>query len=137
MRLAPATALMRAGAGDTYRSASYLARREAYRFPVGRDGRMRPTDHGHLAGDWVEVFAPVVFERFRRSEWPTSGSVVLDHLPLRVRALNEHGRPRPGGEVAFDVFAAMGYEDERPVLLTDSQRTSPSTITSVGRSPME
>lgn len=112
-----APALIRAGAGDTYRSASCLARREAHRFPVGRDGRMRPTDHGQLVADWVEVFAPVVFERFRRYEWPTSGSVVLDHLPLRVKALNEHSRPRPGGQVAFDVFAAMGYEDVRPVFL--------------------
>jgi hypothetical protein len=61
------------------------------------------------------VFAPVVFEPHRRYEWPCTGTVVLDHLPVRVRALNEHGRPPPGGEVAFDVFAAMGYANDRPV----------------------
>ena len=112
-----AAALIRVGAGDSYRWASYLARRDAGRFPVGRNGRMRPTDHGQLVGDWVEAFAPVVFERFRRYEWPTSGSVVLDHRTFRVKALNDDGRPKPGGEVAFDVFAAMGYEDERPVFV--------------------
>ena len=30
---------------------------------------------------------------------------------------NTSGRPRPGGEVAFDVFAAMGYANDRPVFL--------------------
>lgn len=112
-----AAALVRVGAGHTYRSASYIARRNAQRFPVGANGRLRTTDHGQLVGDWVEVFAPVVFEAHRRYQWPGTGTVVLDHLPLRVRALNDHGRPRPGGTVAFDVFAAMGYADDRPVFL--------------------
>jgi hypothetical protein len=43
--------------------------------------------------------------------------VVLDHLPLRVKALNAHGRPRPGGSVALDVFCRDGYDNERPVLV--------------------
>ncbi len=35
--------------------------------------------------DWVEVFEPVVFEPYRPRAWPTSGSLLLDHLPFRVR----------------------------------------------------
>jgi hypothetical protein len=112
-----AAALMRVGAGQAYRSASYAARRDAWRFPVRVNGRVRLTDHGQLVADWVEVFAPVVFEPHRRYDWPAAGTVVLDHMPLRVKALNAQGRPRPGGRVAFDVFAAMGYDNERPVFL--------------------
>jgi hypothetical protein len=68
------------------------------RFPVGANGRLRPTDHGQLVADWVEVFAPVVFEPHRRYAWPTSGTVVLDHLPLRVKARNDDGLgERPTG----------------------------------------
>jgi hypothetical protein len=82
-----------------------------------RTGGSRLTDHGQLVADWVEVFATVVFEPHRRHQRPATGTVVLDHMPLRVKALNAQGRPRPGGEVAFDVFAAMGYGNERPVFL--------------------
>lgn len=104
-----AAGLVRVGAGESYRWASYLARRDAGRFPVGRNGRMRPTDHGQLVGDWVEAFAPVVFERFRRFEWPTSGSVVLDHLPFRVKALARRARG-PGGisRLGAATFARRG-----------------------------
>jgi hypothetical protein len=112
-----AAALMRVGSGSSYRMAAYTARRDAQRFPVRANGRVRLTDHGQLVADWVEVFAPVVFEPHRRFEWPTTGSIVLDHLPLRVRTLNAHGRPKPGGAVAFDVFAAMGYDNDRPVFV--------------------
>jgi hypothetical protein len=112
-----AAALMRVGAGSSYRTTAYIARRDAQRFPVRANGRLRLTDHGQLVADWVEVFAPVVFEPHRRYEWPATGSVVLDHVPLRVKALNSQGRPRPGGEVAFDVFAAMGYDNDRPVFV--------------------
>ena len=70
---------------------------DAQRLPVRADGRIRLTDHGRLVADWVEVFAPVVFEPQRRFGWPTAGSIVLDHPPLRVRALNAQGRPKPGG----------------------------------------
>jgi hypothetical protein len=31
---------------------------------------MRYSRHGQLVADWVEVFAPVVFEPYRRFDWP-------------------------------------------------------------------
>jgi hypothetical protein len=61
--------------------------------------------------DWVEVFAPVVFEPHRPRAWPASGSLLLDDLPFRVRDL-ETGRHR----IAFRIFSAMGYEGGRPKL---------------------
>ncbi len=72
---------------------------------------MRFTRHGSLVMDWVEVFAPVVFEPYRPRAWPESGSLLLDDLPFRVR------NPRTGRTlVAFRVFAALGYERGRPKL---------------------
>ena len=38
--------------------------------------------------------------------WPAEGSLLLDHLPFRVRALDAEGRRIPAGRVAFDVFCA-------------------------------
>jgi hypothetical protein len=46
-----AAALVRVGAGQTYKSASYIARRNAQRFPVAGNGRLRTTDHGQLIAD--------------------------------------------------------------------------------------
>ena len=43
--------------------------------------------------------------------WPASGSLLLDDLPFKVRDA-ESGRYR----IAFRIFAAMGYEHERPKL---------------------
>src|SRR5665811_878664 len=58
-------------------------------------GELRESSHGQLLADWVEVFAPVVFQPFRLTAWPTQGSLLLDHLPFRVRALDPSGRESP------------------------------------------
>ena len=88
---------------------------EYFRFE--RAGRERRSEHGQLAADWVEVFAPIAFERFRPFAWPGNGSVLLDRMTSRVMALKDDGLPKPGGEVAFYVFAAMGYENEKLVFI--------------------
>lgn len=106
-----AEALVMVGAGSTYRDAALVTRERAKRLRVGPDGEPRYSRHGSLVMDWVEVFAPVVFEPYRPRAWPTSGSLLLDDLPFRVRD-PETGRTR----VAFRVFAAMGYEAGRPKL---------------------
>ena len=74
-------------------------------------GQPRFTRHGSLVMDWVEVFAPVVFEAHRPRQWPASGSLLLDDLPFSVRD-PDSGRHR----IAFRVFAAMGYDSGRPRL---------------------
>jgi hypothetical protein len=104
-------ALVMVGAGSTYRDAALVVRERARRLRAGPDGEPRFTRHGSLVMDWVEVFAPVVFEPYRPRSWPATGSLLLDDLPFRVRD-PDTGRTR----VAFCVFAAMGYEAGRPKL---------------------
>jgi hypothetical protein len=97
--------------------ASRVARDRARRFRFDREtGEVRESDHGQLVADWVELFAPVVFERYRPIVWPLEGSLLLDHLPFRVRALDAAGSRIPGGMVAFDVFCAVGYWAGKPRL---------------------
>jgi hypothetical protein len=67
------------------------------------------TRHRQLVADWVEVFAPVVFEPHRPSAWPTAGSLLLDDLPFFVRD-PAIGRFR----IAFRVFCAAGFEPGAP-----------------------
>jgi hypothetical protein len=107
-----AEALVMVGAGSTYSEAGTVARERARRMRVDADsGEVRFSRHGSLVSDWVEVFAPVVFEPYRPRAWPESGSLLLDDLPFRVRDPNT-GRSR----IAFRVFAAMGYDAGRPKL---------------------
>jgi len=107
-----AEALAAVGAGATYRQAALVARERARRVRVDPDtGKPRLTRHGQLVADWVEVFAPVVFESHRPCAWPTAGSLLLDDLPFSVRD-PATGRFR----IAFRVFCAAGFERGRPKL---------------------
>jgi Transposase, Mutator family len=112
-----AAALVAVGAGQSYMRAAHVARLRARRQRTdATNGSPRASAHGQLVADWVEVFAPVVFVPHRPSAWQEQGTVVLDHMPFRVRAFGPNGRPIPGGRVAFDVFCAMGYEEGKPKL---------------------
>jgi hypothetical protein len=107
-----AEALQAVGAGATYRQAALVARERARRLRPDPDtGEPRSTRHGQLVMDWVEVFAPGVFEPHRPSGWPASGSLLLDDLPFSVRD-PASGRFR----IAFRVFCAVGFEQGRPEL---------------------
>ena len=112
-----AEALHAVGGGASYMRASRVARDRARRFRVDPEtGEVRESDHGQLIADWVELFAAVVFESQRPRAWPTEGSLLLDHLPFRVRALDASGKRIPAGRVAFDVFCAVGYHAGKPRL---------------------
>jgi len=112
-----AEALQAVGAGDTYMQASRVARDRARRFRFDpQTGEVRESAHGQLVADWVELFAPVVSEPYRPTAWPAEGSLLLDHLPFRIRAEDASGRGIPGGTVAFDVFCAVGYRAGKPRL---------------------
>jgi hypothetical protein len=107
-----AEALAAVGAGATYRQAALVARERARRLRADPEtGELRPTRHGQLVMDWVEVFAPVVFEAKPPSAWPAAGSLLLDDLPFSVRD-PATGRFR----IAFRVFCAAGFEGGRPRL---------------------
>jgi hypothetical protein len=104
-----AEALVAVGAGTTYRQAALVARERAQRLRADPEtGDLRMTRHGQLVADWVEVFAPVVFESHRCSAWPAAGSLLLDDLPFSVRD-PASGRFR----IAFRVFCAAGFERGR------------------------
>lgn len=107
-----AEALVAVGAGASYRQAALVSRERARRLPAdAQTGELRMTRHGQLVGDWVEVFAPVVFEPHRPVCWPQTGSLLLDDLPFSVRD-PATGRFR----IAFRVFCATGFEGGRPKL---------------------
>ncbi len=117
-----AEALVAVGAGSTYRDAALVARERARRLRADPStGELRVTRHGSLVMDWVEVFAPVVFEAHRPLEWPTGGSLLLDDVPFRLRD-PQTGRHR----IAFRVFCAMGYDAGRPKLWRAEAFTSKS-----------
>jgi hypothetical protein len=65
---------------------------------------------------WVELFAPVVLAPQRPSSWPAHGSLLLDHIPFRIRAEDASGRGIPGGRVAFDIFCVVGCRAGKPRL---------------------
>jgi hypothetical protein len=112
-----AEALAAVGAGATYMQASRVARARARRFRFDLEtGEVRESAHGQLVADWVELFAPLVFDRQRPTAWPTQGSLLLDHMPFRIRAEGAGGVGIPGGRVAFDVFSAVGYRAGKPRL---------------------
>ena len=96
----------------SFRQAALVARERAQRLRGDPEtGEPRPTGHGQLVADWVEVFAPVVFDPHRRDAWPAAGSLLLDDLPFSVRD-PDTGRFR----IAFRVFCAAGFEHGRPKL---------------------
>jgi hypothetical protein len=91
-----ARALVAAGRGQSYKSAAAEVRRRSDRFALRADGRRHYRRHGQLVGDWVEVFAAVIYEGARRTSWPETGSLVLDHLGFLLKGYDEHGRPKTG-----------------------------------------
>lgn len=115
-----AVALARVGEGMSYRRAAKAVRERAGRLEFGEDGEPILSRHAQLVCDWVEVFAPVVFERFRpqieaRFELVRSGdgTLVLDALPFHIRSPDRG----PGGERAFSVFSALAATREGASLL--------------------
>jgi hypothetical protein len=102
-----AAALMRVGQGASYREAASFARNRAKRWPTDKEGAVRLSRHGQLVGDWVEIFAPVVYEPHRDFDWPAVGSLLLDELPFRLNG------GIAGGAATFTVLSAMGWDKTR------------------------
>lgn len=112
-----AEALAAVGAGATYMQASRVARDRARRFRFDAlTGEVRESAHGQLVADWVELFAAILSAAHRPRAWPAEGSLLLDHLPFRIRSEDASGRGIPGGTGAFAVFCAVGYRAGRPKL---------------------
>lgn len=102
-----AQTLVRVGQGISYRGAGRMLRREAGRLKVSKWGNEYPSNDSSVVEDWVEVFAPVVFEPQAPKEWPPM--VMLDDLPFEIRSTQNKG----GKKIVFRVFAALGYDEKQ------------------------
>lgn len=71
----------------------------------GRTGKvLAPANrHPQLVSDWVEVFAPIIWDAYAPTAWPFS--VAIDECTFRY---SQTGKPR--GDKAFSVLAAVGYD---------------------------
>lgn len=108
-----AYALTLVATGGTYRHTASLVRQKAGRALSTRagtsaSGKVLPpaNEHGQLVSDWVEVFAPVIWEAYAPTAWPQR--VVLDDTGFRLPRGTARTR---GAAVAsgFSVLCAMGY----------------------------
>lgn len=88
-------------------------RRRAERFPRTPAGWTRYISRPQVVEDWVEAFAPIVFEHYRPPVWPST--LLIDHLPFHIRQ-RHYGRPKTSGQLAFVVYGALGYRGKRPYL---------------------
>ncbi len=109
-----ALALTRVAQGATYRATAAevrtLAGRELDTAPgtSGRGKKIAPANtHAQLVSDWVDVFAPVLWDALAPAEWPEE--VLLDEKPLKYSVPG-----KPGGTTAFHVLGVMGYREVRP-----------------------
>lgn len=69
-----AQALVRVAGGASYRSTAALIRRSANRRrPPGpqRLPSQHPNKHGQVVASWVDVFAPIIWNAYAPSSWPT------------------------------------------------------------------
>jgi len=104
-----AWALARVSEGLPYRSAAAEVRVRANRpleTEVPRDAkgkRLGPAanDHGQLVSDWVDVYAPVIWDAYAPTAWPKEA--ILDEDEMRYSV---PGTAR--GQLAFLVLAVMG-----------------------------
>jgi hypothetical protein len=102
-----ARALIRVGEGATYREAAHAARQHAGRGRQASKHEVRYSHHAQLISDWVETFAPVVYEPHHDFSWPKQGSVLFDEVPFRINT------GIPGGARTFTILAAMGWDETR------------------------
>lgn len=100
------------GSGKSYRDSA-----KEIRELTGRAQGSRGKDHirhGQLAGDWTEVFAPVIFEHYRQEladEYEKlmagDGTLLLDHVPFFFKR-EDDDRAHPH----FMVLVAMSATEE-------------------------
>ncbi len=105
-----ASTLVRVGKGDCYSEAAAFARGRAHRWPHDSEGVERRSFHSQLAMDWVAAYAPVVAEPYHDFAWPTTGALLLDELPFRLKDQEEH---KKRGLSAFTILCAMGWQPSK------------------------
>ena len=123
-----ARALVLVAGGTSYRQTAAEVRREAGRelgaaTTTGSTGRVlaAPTRHGQLVSDWVDVFAPVIWEAYAPTSWPPT--LLLDDAEFR---LARPGVPR--GVLAFVVLVALGFTTAGGPLVVAIEAVPRSTV---------
>jgi hypothetical protein len=92
-----ARALVSVGSGATYRQAAFDARERSGRLRYSKPGWPLKNNDGNTVADWVELFAPPIFDRHAPKEWPQI-------LALDAQSFAQRGQP------AFHVFGAYGWD---------------------------
>jgi hypothetical protein len=111
-----ARALKMVGEGSTYRGAAFAARQHARRGRALKRGVIY-SEHAQLVSDWIETFAPVVYEPHRDFAWPDTGSVIFDEVPFRLStAIPGVSSGIQGGRRTFSILAAMGWDEDGGVI---------------------
>lgn len=124
-----AEALQAVGAGQTYRQAGLVARERARRLRADPEtGERRMTRHGQLVADWVEVFAPVVFEPHRPLAWPVRARFCSTTYPSRCETRSPLAFGSRSGSSARPASSAggpsSGASRRFPTLLRPAGRRS-------------
>jgi hypothetical protein len=101
-----ARALVSVGSGTTYRRAGFEARDRSGRLRFSQRGWELKNNDGNTVADWVELFAPSIFEQRSPKEWPRI--LALDAQPFAVASSNGH--PKRRVQPAFHVFGAYGWD---------------------------
>jgi len=91
-----AAALMRVGEGMSYRAAGRFVRRRAGRKANGE---------GRLVADWVETYAPLIYQPQIPSAWPDV--LLIDEIPFHIRWQN-----RPSGRQPYSILGAMEWRPD-------------------------
>lgn len=104
-----AFALMEVGKGHSDRITGWRVRDRAERLLTGKtsSGKSRRNKDGNTVADWVELFAPPIFESLAPTSWPQV--VGLDAQPMHVKRHTSKGSIQ-GGKSAFNVLGAYGWE---------------------------
>lgn len=89
-----ATALVAVGQGMSYRSAGRLVPRS-------------PAPDGNSVADWVELFAPPIYERHTDRRRPDT--IVVDEVLFRARSRDARGQALPDEIPAFRILGALAY----------------------------
>jgi hypothetical protein len=107
-----ARTLVAVGSGATYRLAGFDARARSGRLRHSNRGWPLKNNDGNTVADWVELFAPPIFEQYAPREWPHI--LALDAQSFAI-----------GGQPGFHVFGAYGW-DARGVGSTLALRAQPN-----------
>jgi hypothetical protein len=109
-------ALLAVAGGRSYSAAAYQVRKATGIGPPerfidrGGDGKTSTKRHGQLVGDWVEVYAPLLWANHAPTDWPDT--VVLDSKKFEHRSKTMRPSDRE-----FHVLVAVGYDTRRPTIV--------------------